>query len=174
MKKDLNKKLKKIKLIIFDVDGVLTDGQIVLDHEGNEIKKFDVQDGFGIVLLRKSGIRTAIISARSSSAVAARAEDLKIDKIYQDAHPKIEAYRQLLREFRLKDDEVCFIGDDLPDLAVIRQAGLGVAVNNAVKEVKGAADYVTRNSGGRGAIREVIEMILKGQGKWNGILKIFS
>jgi len=161
-------------MIIFDVDGVLTDGQIVLDHEGKEIKKFDVQDGFGIVLLRKVGIKTAIISARRSSAVTARAEDLKIDRIYQDAYPKIDCYRKLLEEFHFKNEEICFIGDDLPDLAVLNEAGFAVAVENAVKEVKGVADYVTKNSGGAGAIREVIEMILKGQGKWNAILKMFS
>ena len=174
MKTDLGKKMKKIKMVIFDVDGVLTDGQIVLDHEGQEIKKFDVQDGFGIVLLRKVGIKTAIISARQSPAVTVRAEDLKIDRIYQDAYPKLEAYRKLLEEFHLKDEEVCFIGDDLPDLAVLKQAGFSVAVKNAVKEIKGAADYVTKNPGGAGAIREVIEMILKGQGQWNNILKMFS
>lgn len=155
---------------MMDVDGILTDGAIVLDAQGKEIKSFDVQDGFGLVLLRQAGIKTAILSARSAPAVTARAEDLKIDKICQDAYPKAGVYARLIREWGLADENVCFMGDDLPDLAVLRKVGVAVAVPNAVQEVKDAADYITKSRGGHGAVREVVELILKAQGKWEKIV----
>lgn len=170
MNSALNARLKKIKLLVMDVDGVLTDGKIVVDARGKELKFFDVQDGFGLVLLRQAGIKTAILSARSSPAVAARAEDLKIDKICQDAYPKSDVYARLIREFGLMDEKVCFVADDLPDLAVLKRVGLAVAVSNAVAEVKKAAHYITACRGGDGAVREVVELILKAQGKWKNIL----
>ena len=170
----LQKKLKKIKLLALDVDGVLTDGKIIVNADGLETKEFDVQDGFAIVLLRKAGFKTAIISARSTKAVMFRAKDLKIDKIYQDAYPKLTAYERLLKELHLKDDQVCFMGDDLPDICLLKRAGLAVAVNNAREEVKNFAHYVTKNHGGKGAVREVIEMILKTHGKWQSIVQRFA
>ena len=153
-----------------DVDGVLTDGKIVVDAQGKELKFFDVQDGFGLVLLRQAGIKTAILSARSSSAVTARAEDLKIDKICQDAHPKTNAYESLIKELGCTDEQVCFMGDDLPDLPVLKRVGLAVAVPNAMDELKKIAHYVTTRRGGAGAVREVIELILKAQRKWKNIV----
>lgn len=153
-----------------DVDGVLTDGKIVVDAQGKELKFFDVQDGFGLVLLRQAGIKTAILSARSSPAVTARAEDLKIDKICQDAYPKTSAYERLIRESGCTDEQVCFMGDDLPDLPVLKRVGLAVAVPNAMDELKKIAHYVTTRRGGAGAVREVIELILKAQGKWKNIV----
>ncbi len=170
MNSALNARLKKIKLLVMDVDGVLTDGKIVVDAQGKELKFFDVQDGFGLVLLRRAGIKTAILSARSSPAVTARAEDLKIDKICQDAYPKSDVYACLARELNFTDEEVCFVGDDLPDLAVLKRVGLAVAVPNAVAEVKKAAHYITTCRGGAGALREVVELILKAQGKWKDIV----
>ena len=159
--------LKKIKVVVMDVDGVLTDGRIIMDSNGVELKNFDVQDGMGIVFLKKCGIKTAIISARESGVVAYRAKDLKIDKVYVGVYPKLSAYESLLEEFNVVDDEVCFIGDDLADLCVMRRCGLAVAVANAVFEVKQIADHVTVKQGGRGAVREVIEMILQAQGHWS-------
>lgn len=170
MNSALNARLKKIKLFVMDVDGVLTDGKIVVDAQGKELKFFDVQDGFGLVLLRQTEIKTAILSARSSSAVTARAQDLKIDKICQDAYPKTSVYERLIREFNCADGQVCFMGDDLPDLPVFKRVGLAVAVPNAVDELKKVADYVTTRQGGDGAVREVVEMILKAQGKWENVL----
>ena len=170
MNKTLKTKLNKIKLLVMDVDGVLTDGKIVVDAQGKELKFFDVQDGFGLVLLRQAGIKTAILSARSSSAVTARAEDLKIDKICQDAYPKTNAYESLIKELGCADEQVCFIGDDLPDLPVLKRVGLAVAVPNAMDELKKIAHYVTTRRGGAGAVREVIELILKAQGKWKNIV----
>ena len=159
--------LKKIKCVAMDVDGVLTDGRIIMDSNGVETKNFDVQDGFGIVFLKKCGIKTAIISARASGVIAHRAKDLQIDKIYVGVYPKLSAYESMLKEFKALDEEVCFIGDDVADLGVMRRCGFSVAVANAVFEVKQIANYVTVRQGGRGAVRETIELILQAQGHWS-------
>ena len=174
MKAQLKEKIKKIQLLILDVDGVLTKGDIILDEKGKETKVFNVQDGFGIVLFKRAGFKTAILSARSSGAVTERAKDLKVDKICQDAYPKIIAYQKLLREFKLKDGQVCFIGDDLPDIEVLRKVGFSVSVPNAASEVKKKVDYITKHKGGCGAVREVIELILKTQKKWSAVLKAYE
>ena len=159
--------LKKIKCVAMDVDGVLTDGRIIIDSKGVETKNFDVQDGFGIVFLKKCGIKTAILSARKSGVIAHRAKDLKIDKVYVGVCPKLSAYERMLKEFKVLDEEVCFIGDDLADLGVMYRCGVSVAVANAVSEVKQIADYVTVRQGGRGAVREIVELILQAQGHWD-------
>ncbi len=158
--------LKKIKLVAMDVDGVLTDGRIIIDSNGVETKNFDVQDGFGIVFLKKCGIKTVIISARESGVVAHRAKDLKIDKAYVGVYPKLGAYESMLKEFNVRDEEVCFIGDDVADLGVMRRCGVAIAVANAVFEIKQIADHVTVRRGGAGAVREAIELILRAQGTW--------
>ncbi len=157
--------LCKIKVLIMDVDGVLTDGRIIIDGNGVESKFFNVQDGFGVVFARKSGIKTAIISARPSPVVQWRAKDLGIDKVFM-VYPKISAYETLKQEWGVNDDEICFIGDDLADLVILKKVGFAVAVKNAVSEVKQVVDYVTEKSGGHGAVRELVELILKAQGKW--------
>jgi 3-deoxy-D-manno-octulosonate 8-phosphate phosphatase (KDO 8-P phosphatase) len=167
----INVRAKKIKLVICDVDGVLTDGKIIYDSLGNESKNFNVLDGLGLVLLKKCGIQTGIISARASKVVAHRAKDLQIEHVFTDAFPKLAAYDQLVKKLNVKDNEVCFIGDDLPDLAIMKRVGLAVAVSNAVTEVKRVAHDTTRKRGGEGAVREVAEKILKAQGFWPGILK---
>ncbi|MBF0484239.1 MAG: HAD-IIIA family hydrolase [Candidatus Omnitrophica bacterium] len=174
MLKNISKRIKKIKVFVMDVDGVMTNGSINMDEHGHEIKMFNVQDGLGIAVLRKAGIHTAIITARASGCVSARALDLKIDKVYQDAYPKSAAFADLLKNFNVSKDEVCFIGDDLPDISVLKQAGFAVAVRNASTDAKKYAHYVTKNSGGNGAIREVVELILKTQGKWHHILETFK
>jgi 3-deoxy-D-manno-octulosonate 8-phosphate phosphatase (KDO 8-P phosphatase) len=119
------------------------------------------------VFLKKCGIKTAIISARKSGVIAHRAKDLKIDKVYVGACPKLNAYERMLKEFKVLDEEVCFIGDDLADLGVMYRCGVSVAVANAVSEVKQIADYVTVRQGGRGAVREIVELILQAQGHWD-------
>ena len=144
---------------------------MVTRNTRKEIKIFDVKDGFGLVLLKWAGLKTAIISARSAEAVTVRANDLRIDKIYQDAKPKLHAYKNLLKEFKVNDNEVCFIGDDLPDLPVLKRVGFSVTVPNGVAELKKNCDYVTKNEGGQGAVREVVELILKAQGKWKKIIQ---
>ena len=170
MNKIVIEKIQKVRVLVMDVDGVLTDGKIIIDAGGNEIKNFDVQDGFGIVFFKRAGYKTAVISARAAEAVSVRLKDLKVDKIYQDAYPKVNAYVKLLNDLRVTEGQVCFIGDDLPDLGVLKRVGFAVAVANAVDEVKKAADYVTKKNGGEGAVREVIELILKTQGKWESIV----
>ena len=167
-------RIKKIKVLAMDVDGVLTDGKIIFDSGGKETKIFNVQDGFGIVILKRAGFKTAILTARASKVVTIRAKDLNIDKTYQDAYPKLEAYEKMLRGFSVKDEEVCFMADDLPDLQVLKRVGFAVAVSNAVPEIKRAAHYTTRKKGGRGAVREVIELILKTQGKWKEVFSRFE
>ncbi|MCD4780510.1 MAG: HAD-IIIA family hydrolase [Candidatus Omnitrophica bacterium] len=167
----LKKKLKKIKVLALDVDGVLTNGKINVDERGKEIKVFDVHDGFGLAMIRRAGFKTAIISARSAGAVTARARDLKIDQVFQGAYPKTAAFEQLLRVLKVSEDQVCFMGDDIPDLIIFRRVGVAVAVKNANAEVKKHVDYVTKRNGGDGAVREIVELILKTQNKWKELLK---
>ena len=166
MKKALSALLKKIKVVAMDVDGVMTDGRIIYDGEGKELKFFDVQDGYAIARGRRTGLKTAIISARGCRAVKARAKDLKFDKVYLNASPKVEAYARMLKAFAVKDEDVCYIGDDIPDLDILRRVGFAVAPANAAAELRTVAHYVTLRSGGRGAVREALEMILKAQGQW--------
>ena len=166
----MKQRIQKIALLALDVDGVLTDGKIIYDSAGREIKQFDVHDGYGIVFFQRAGFKTAIITARDSKVVTIRAKDLKINKLYQNAFPKIHAYKQLLQNFKLKDEQVCFIGDDLLDIPILKRVGFAVAVPNAVEEVKKIAHYVTKKNGGSGAVREVIDLILKTTGKWETIM----
>jgi 3-deoxy-D-manno-octulosonate 8-phosphate phosphatase (KDO 8-P phosphatase) len=174
MSRHVINKIKRVKVLALDVDGVLTNGKINIDAKGKEIKVFDVKDGFGIALLRKAGYKTAIITARSSEAVTARAKDLKIHKVFQNAYPKAKAFQDLLKFFDVEAQQVCYVGDDFPDLMVMQSAGLSVAVGNAVDEVKKEADYVTQKQGGAGAVREVVELILKKQGKWKTMVTRFT
>ncbi|MBF0122329.1 MAG: HAD hydrolase family protein [Candidatus Omnitrophica bacterium] len=160
-------KLKKIKVLAMDVDGVMTDGRIVYDGDGKELKFFDVQDGYAIGRARKSGIKIAVISARGCQAVRARAADLKFDKVYLDVYPKIDAYEKMIKVFGVTDEEVCFIGDDLPDYEILARVGFAAAPKNAAPEIKKIVDYVAQRSGGRGAVREIAEKILKAQGFWS-------
>ena len=168
---ELAERAGRVRALVLDVDGVLTDGRMVYDEFGDELKCFDVQDGTGIVFWRRAGLKTAIITARKTKLVQRHAKDLMVDFVAQQALLKLLAYERFLRRFKLSHDQVCAMGDDLLDLPVLRRVGLAVAVPNAVEEVKGASHYVTAKSGGRGAVREVIEMVLKIQGKWDDILK---
>lgn len=167
----LKSKLQRIKVVALDVDGVLTSGNIQLDGSGNEIKEFNIQDGLGLVLLAKAGYKTAIISARKSEAVRVRAKELKINRVYQGARPKESAYERMLRDFKVTSREVCFVGDDLNDIRVLRRSGFAVAVPVAAVEVRRVVDYVTKKSGGGGAVRELAELILKATGKWKGVIE---
>ena len=169
MKEDVSGRAKRIKLLIIDIDGVMTDGRIVYSTHGNELKFFDVQDGFGITLLNRAGIKSAIITAKKSRIVKLRARDLEIAKVYQGFHNKLTAFNKLLKDFRLDPGEVCFVGDDLVDMPVLKRVGLAVAVPNATEEVKLSVHYVTHKPGGRGAVREICDLILKEQGKWDSV-----
>ena len=159
-------KLKKIKLVALDVDGVLTDGGIIINSDGTETKKFDVKDGSGISLARHVGMKFAVISGRFSEVISIRAKELKIADVYQDVIEKLNAYNDLKEKHCLKDDEICFIGDEIIDLPVFEKCGFSAAPADAVDEVRKAADYVCKKPGGRGCVREVLNMILKTQGLW--------
>jgi YrbI family 3-deoxy-D-manno-octulosonate 8-phosphate phosphatase len=154
-------------LLIADVDGVLTDGGILLDADGRELKRFHVRDGYGLRLWHDLGKRTALISGRSAPVVEARARELHIGRVVQGAVDKLPVFRQVLAEEKLSPEAVCYVGDDLPDLGPVLEAGLGVAVADACTDLRAVADYVTHTPGGCGAVREVIEMILRCQGRWD-------
>ncbi|NLX06172.1 MAG: HAD hydrolase family protein [Phycisphaerae bacterium] len=163
--------LEQIELLVLDVDGVLTAGEVILTDAGNMIYQFCTQDGSGIKYWHRCGGKTAIITGRESKAVLIRAQQLGIQYVYQAALKKIEAYRRCLAETGVDPAAVCYVGDDLPDLPPMRYCGYPVAVANAVEPIKEAAAFVTARSGGQGAVREVIERILQAQGKWSGILE---
>ncbi|MGO9611938.1 MAG: 3-deoxy-manno-octulosonate-8-phosphatase KdsC [Dissulfurispiraceae bacterium] len=161
---------RNIRLLVLDVDGVLTDGSIILDNEGNEFKAFHVRDGHGLKMLSRTGIQIALITGRHSKVVERRAHELGITEVYQKCFNKIVAYEQLLEKFKVTDSEVAYIGDDIVDLPVLKKVGLPVAVADAVDETKDVAQFITRNRGGRGAVREVCDLILRAKGKWKELL----
>ena len=169
MDEALRSRIIPVRLMIFDVDGVLTDGRIIYQDDGSEIKSFDVQDGHGIKLLQRSGIEVALVTGRFSRVVEHRARDLGIKRVYQNMHRKLEAYEKILVDTGLKDEEVGYMGDDLIDVPVMRCVGFAVAVPNAACHVMPYAHYVTRARGGRGACREICEMILQVQGRWEEV-----
>lgn len=159
-------KAGRIKLLLLDVDGVLTDGRILLDQRGGEQKSFDVKDGEGLKLLLRAGLTAALVSGRRSEVVERRAQELGIEAVYQGVKDKSSVCRQLQKQRSLDTEEICCIGDDLPDLAMFSEAGLRMAVADAVQEVREAADMVLSHKGGRGAVREACEWLLRKQGKW--------
>jgi 3-deoxy-D-manno-octulosonate 8-phosphate phosphatase (KDO 8-P phosphatase) len=169
----VRKKAGRIKLLLLDVDGVLTDGRILVDHRGREVKSFDVRDGQGICLLQSAGIRVGIVSGRSSTAVNHRAKELGIKLVYQGVDDKLVAYEKIKRATGLSDLEVAYVGDDLVDLPLLRRVGLAITVNDCWANLKPACNYVTQSGGGKGAVREVTEFLLKAQGKWRTISQAY-
>jgi len=161
--------LQRVKVLLCDVDGVLTDGTVSIG-QGGECKSFSIQDGLGMRLLQKSGIPVGWISNRPSTATRQRAQELKIDFLYQESGGKVAAVDRILMQAGLTWEEVCYIGDDVVDLAVLKRVGAPVVVANAIAEAKTLACHVTQHSGGHGAVREVAEMILKAQKKWSGLI----
>ncbi|ORU00939.1 3-deoxy-D-manno-octulosonate 8-phosphate phosphatase [Anaerovibrio sp. JC8] len=164
---------KKIKMIIFDVDGTLTNGRIFMGPEGEAMKAFSARDGMGIAMAHKAGLKSAIITGRSSRIMSRRADELKFTAVYQGCIDKRGAYEELKLKFSLKDDEIAYVGDDINDIPLIMQAGLGCAVGDAVPEVRELAQVVADAQGGNGAVREIIEFILKEQGKWDSLVGTF-
>jgi 3-deoxy-D-manno-octulosonate 8-phosphate phosphatase (KDO 8-P phosphatase) len=174
MNKNLKEKLKKIKMLILDVDGVMTDGRIIIDDEGHELKNFDVRDGHGLKIIQRYGIKIAILTGRKSEVVNHRAQDLEIKEIYQGALNKKEVFQKILLKNNLAASAVAFMGDDIIDIPVLRNVGFSVAVADAVDMVKKSVDYVTKHKGGHGAVRELCEMILQAQGKWPEIAEKYE
>lgn len=170
----MTEKAKKIKLVVVDVDGVMTDGSIGYGNFGDTYRVFNMHDGFGFVLLHKAGLKSAIITGKSSRGLRERARELRITYVAQNAVDKLKVFRGLLKKFKLHPDEICYIGDDLPDLPVLKNAGLSVCVPQACAEVKSAVDYVTARDAGKGAVRETIEAILKAQGKWDALVHHYT
>jgi 3-deoxy-D-manno-octulosonate 8-phosphate phosphatase (KDO 8-P phosphatase) len=162
---DVEARARAVRLAIFDVDGVMTDGTLYIGGQGEAFKAFNILDGHGVKMLQSAGVATAIISGRSSDAVVRRASELSIIHVVQGAKDKLAAFDELTARLGVQPAECAFMGDDLPDLPVMRNCGLAVAVANAVDAVKSAAHYVTRASGGRGAVREFCELVLRAQGQ---------
>ena len=167
---DLAVRCGSIALLLLDVDGVLTDGVIAIDDLGVETKHFHVRDGFAISLWRKAGKQVAILSGRRAKVVDLRAAELGISHVIQGATSKLEPFRTLLAELQLKPSQVCYVGDDLPDLPVLSEVGLAACPADAANEVQCRAHVVTTAKGGKGAIREVIELLLKNQGEWDRLI----
>ena len=158
-------------MLLMDVDGVLTDGGIILGNDNQEFKIYDVQDGMGITLARLGGLKVGFLTGRTSEVVVRRAEELHVDICYQGAKSKLDALRDILDRYDLSSKTVCYIGDDVQDMAVLKHVGVAVAVADARPEVRKVADYTTKHPGGKGAIRETVELILKTQNKWNRVLE---
>jgi 3-deoxy-D-manno-octulosonate 8-phosphate phosphatase (KDO 8-P phosphatase) len=170
MNETLKSKLMKIQLVISDVDGVLTDGSVYIGNDGQEFKKFSVSDGAGIAMARAAGYKLAFISGRFSQSTELRARELNIDDVYNGVLKKLDPYAELKSKYKLQDEQIAYIGDDLIDLPVMETVGIPIAVNNAQQVVKDTAIFTTLASGGNGALREAIEWIIIGQDRMNEVL----
>ena len=168
------KAAQKVKLVLLDVDGVLTDGRLYYGNAGEELKAFDIQDGLGIKLLQNAGIMVGIITGRSSVLVERRAKELGIDHLIQGREDKLTALNELLEKITFEFEEIAFVGDDLPDLAIIRRVGLGITPANGNHLIASQALWQTKKSGGNGAVREVAELILSAQGKLESTLALYQ
>jgi 3-deoxy-D-manno-octulosonate 8-phosphate phosphatase (KDO 8-P phosphatase) len=170
----VQKKAAKIKLILLDVDGVLTDGGIIIDDRGVEAKRFDVRDGQGITLLIHSGIKVGLLTGRYSGIVRRRAKELGVTIVHQGVRDKAEIYERIRRKNGLKDEQVAYIGDDILDLPVLRRAGLAITVRDGWPGLRIEVDYITETKGGMGAVREVSELLLKAQGAWESLTPLYK
>jgi 3-deoxy-D-manno-octulosonate 8-phosphate phosphatase (KDO 8-P phosphatase) len=167
------RKARAIKLVLFDVDGVLTDGKILMHADGTESKQFDIKDGTAIVWALRRGLTVGFLSARSSAPTAQRAAQLGVTLVHQGVASKLETYDQIVDELLLENEQVAYMGDDVLDLPVLSRAGLSTAPADAAPDVRERVDWVSRAAGGHGAARELIEMILKSQGKWDGLIAAY-
>ncbi|MEP6706470.1 MAG: HAD hydrolase family protein [Pyrinomonadaceae bacterium] len=170
----IERRAARIKLLLMDCDGVLTDGQVMLLENGDEQKTFNVRDGHGIVLLHQAGLKTGIISGRTSSATVRRGRDLGINLVFQNSLDKIKDFEELLAAENIPESEVAFVGDDVTDIPLMQRVELAVAVADAARETLDAAHYVTAARGGHGAVREVAELILKAQGRWAELMAHYT
>jgi 3-deoxy-D-manno-octulosonate 8-phosphate phosphatase (KDO 8-P phosphatase) len=171
---ELAERCRSIELILSDVDGVLTDGGVIFDNQGIEIKQFHIRDGFGIKLWQRAGHRFGIVTGRASHIVQLRAVELGVDLVRQGVEEKLPAVKQMMGQLQLRPEQVCYIGDDLPDLPVLGYVGLAAAVGDGCAELLGACHYVTGATGGHGAVRELIEVILKQQNRWEDVVRKYS
>lgn len=165
----MRERIRKIRLLLLDVDGVMTDGRIVYDNHGIETKAFDVKDGHGLKLLQRAGIQVGIITGRESEVVSVRAAELGIELVYQGVKDKLGPFAEILEQFGLTGDQVAYIGDDVVDLPVLLRVGLAITVADAVDDIKPYVHYQCRRPGGRGAVREACDLILKEGGHWEAV-----
>ena len=163
---EIRKKINPIQILILDVDGVLTDGGIIMDDEGRETKRFDVRDGHGLKILMRCDVEIILLTGRTSRVVEHRASDLGINEVHQGAWNKLEVFEEILRKKDVGAECIAYMGDDIVDVPVLRRAGFSASVADAADDVKKIVDYVTEKDGGRGAVREVCELILKAKGRW--------
>ena len=167
----LDERCQAIELLLADVDGVLTDGRVIFDNQGIETKHFHIRDGMGIKLWQRAGHKFGLVTGRSSHIVKIRAAELGVDIVRQTAEDKLPAVQEIVRQLGLSLEQVCYIGDDLPDLPAVRSVGLGVAVADGCAELRAAAHWTSNVRGGEGAVRETIEMILKAQRRWDELVQ---
>lgn len=174
---EIEARARRIRLLLMDCDGVLTDGSVIYTAKGNNAaeltKVFHIHDGQGLRLAKQAGLKLGLISGRASRALEMRARELSFDYLYQSAADKLTIYQQLRQTEQLRDEQIAYLGDDLPDLALMLRAGLGIAVADAVSDVLQRAHFVTTKPGGRGAVREAIELILKAQDRWETVIRGF-
>jgi 3-deoxy-D-manno-octulosonate 8-phosphate phosphatase (KDO 8-P phosphatase) len=169
----IQSKAERIKLILFDIDGVLTDGVVIVHADGSESKNFAIRDGIAMIWAQRSGVRVGFLSARNSPTTPHRAAQLGITLIYQGVLNKLASYEQILADLALSDEQVAYMGDDIVDLAVLKRVGLSSAPSDAVEEVRTRVDVVTTTAGGRGAGRELIELVMKAQNAWDPIVNTY-
>jgi 3-deoxy-D-manno-octulosonate 8-phosphate phosphatase (KDO 8-P phosphatase) len=173
MSDEVSRRARQVRLALFDVDGVMTDGRLFISESGESFKAFNILDGLGLKLLKSSGVSTGILTGRSSASVKARASELEIDHLIQGAEDKLGAFSRLRTQLGLEESEVCYMGDDLPDLPVLRRCGLAIVPPNAVQQLREQAHFVTRTSAGHGAVREACELIMQAQGTWESRIGVF-
>ena len=167
----MENQLARIKLLLLDVDGVLTDGRIIYDNQGNELKAFDVKDGHGLKMVQRAGIKVGIITGRRSAVVSRRAQELGIEILYQGALRKLEPYLEILSAQNLTDQQVAYVGDDIVDLPILHRVGFSATVADAVPDLFPYVDYVATRPGGGGAVREICDLLLRASGQWDEITK---
>jgi 3-deoxy-D-manno-octulosonate 8-phosphate phosphatase (KDO 8-P phosphatase) len=165
MTENLDARMRRVKMLLLDVDGVMTDGGIILGPGEIEMKRFNTLDGMGITLARAAGLRVGILTGRSSEAVSKRAKELKIDEVQEGSNDKEKGYQEILKKYELRDEEIAYVGDDVFDIPILKRAGLAVCVASGAEDAKKVSHYVTRRKGGDGAVREVVEMLLEKTGK---------
>jgi 3-deoxy-D-manno-octulosonate 8-phosphate phosphatase (KDO 8-P phosphatase) len=171
---DIEARARSVRLLLFDVDGVLTDGKVLIHADGSESKQFAIKDGIAIVLAQRHGLLTGVLSGRASPATLHRAQQLGMAVVYDNVTTKVETYAQILAAHGLTDEEVAYMGDDLLDLPVLARAGLSAAPADAVPEVRQRVHWVSRTRGGEGAARDLVELVLRAQGKWDAVVASFS
>lgn len=164
---------RKIELLLLDVDGVLTDGRLTMSNDGAELKSFHARDGLGIRMAQRGGIMIGLISGRESKIVTDRAEELYITEVHQRIYDKLEKFREILQRLKLEPEQVCFMGDDLVDIPVLRAVGLSAAPADANDEVRAAAHYIAKRNGGAGCVRELVDLLLQATGKWDKVTSRF-